>query len=402
MSYLQTTLQPYLEYAPYFLISLLVSFLLTPIVGFIATKLKILDLPAKFRKPSDKTRKTRIKKYIVPRAGGLAIIIPFLLILLVTQELNTQIGAIVIGVIILTISGILDDKYQLPWKYQALAQILASLIIVAAGISIDRVQSPFDTSIDLRTFVLPFHIGTTQYSLALPADIITIIWILMMINAVNWIFGTDSLGEGISIIAFLAILFISVKAQTPLTACIAAIAAGGLLGFIPFNMPPSKITSGTTGTSFYGFLIAVLSILGGVKVASSVIVLIIPIIDMLWVIVGRIQRNGVTRFIEVFRVTTTGDDSHLHHRLFKLGLSPLQVAITEWIGVGICAILAFFVGDLPKATIIVAIGVVVLFIFLGISLLLRIHVKIRKGMESRITRRRQLQKDDTPEDRYAY
>lgn len=401
MDYILNTLKPYLEYLPHFLIALLSSFLLTPLVGYIAEKFKLIDLPAKQRKRTDDTLKTRTKKYVVPRAGGLAVIIPFVFILVATHALDKQVGAIILGSLILTLSGLLDDKYQTNFKYQGLAHILAALIVVAAGISIDSIQSPFDTSFNLRSFVIPFALGSTQYSIALPADLITIIWILMMINAVNWIFGTDGLGEGISIIAFLMILLVSVKMESPLTAFLAAIAAGGLLGFLPFNLPPSKITSGTTGTHVYGFLIATLSILGGIKVSTSVIVLIIPIIDMIWVMVGRINRHGVTNLSELFKATTTGDDTHLHHRLLKLGFSTVQVAIVEWIGVGICAIVAFAAGNLPKATIIGIITVIVLVLFLGISLLLKNNIRLGRKKTVKQQGRRPPE-EETPESRYAY
>jgi UDP-GlcNAc:undecaprenyl-phosphate GlcNAc-1-phosphate transferase len=143
------------------------------------------------------------------------------------------------------------------------------LIVVAAGISIDHVQSPFGTSLNLRSLIFPFTLGANDYSIALPADIITIVWILIMINAINWIFGVDGLGEGINIIAFIAILFISVKYNGALTAFMASIAAGGILGFWPFNISPSKILSGSS-VVVYGFLIAILSILGGVKYLNLV------------------------------------------------------------------------------------------------------------------------------------
>lgn len=402
MDYIQNTLSPYLEYLPYFCIAALSTFILTPIVGYLARKYQVIDLPAKFRKRTDKTISTRVKKYIVPRGGGLAIILPLLFISILTQTAELKIVAILVGIIILTISGLLDDKYQLSFKYQGLAQVLAALIVVAAGISIDRIQSPFDTSINLRMLVLPFTFGSSQYSLVLPADLITIVWILMMINAINWIFGTDGLGEGISAIAFTTILFISVKLGNPLTAFMAAIAAGGILGFLPFNLPPAKIESGTTGTSVYGFLIAVLSILGGIKVPTAVIVLIIPIIDMIWVMVGRINRKGISKLSEVFKVTTTGDDTHLHHRLLKLGFSQVQVAIIEWIAVGVCGIIAFAAGNLPKVTIISIIAVIVLLLFLGVSLLLKNNVKLVKKKEGDNGPKEPSGEGETPESRYAY
>ncbi|MBN2016110.1 undecaprenyl/decaprenyl-phosphate alpha-N-acetylglucosaminyl 1-phosphate transferase [Candidatus Dojkabacteria bacterium] len=404
MNYLITTLKPYLEYLPYFATALLSAFLLTPIIGFIANKLKIVDLPAGMRKSTDPTKKTRMKKTVILRAGGLAVIVPFIIILLVAHPVDKQIGAIIVGVIILTITGVLDDKYEVSSRYQSIAQVLAALVVVAAGISIDSIQSPFDTSVNLRSLVLPFTLGNNSYSIALPADILTIIWILIMINAVNWIFGIDGLGEGISFIAFMTILFISVKFENPLPALLASIAAGGILGFLPFNLPPSKIISGTSVT-VYGFLIAVLSILGGVKVSTSVIVLAIPLLDMIWVMVGRINRAGANNIMDVFKVTTVGDDTHLHHRLLKLGLSVPQVTLVECIAVGICAIIAFSTAGLPKVTTISIISVIVLIVFLGISFLLKRGVSVtrRRGVDSGGGESVGVPGEpETPESRYAY
>lgn len=401
MDYIQNTLQPYLEFLPYFAVAFLFSFLLTPFIGFIAAKLNVLDLPANLRKPTDRSKKTRVKKKIVPRAGALAVIIPFLIIMLTTGGINKQIIAVLLGVVILAIVGILDDRYEINSKYQIIAQVLASLIVVTAGISIDSIQSPFDTSVNLRWLVLPFNLFANQYSIALPADLITIVWMLIMMNAINWIFGIDGLGEGISIISFIAILFISIKSQNLETALMAAIAAGGILGFLPFNLSPSKIMGGTS-VVVYGFLIAVLSILGGVKVSASVIVLAIPLIDMVWVMVGRINKAGISNILDVFKVTTIGDDTHLHHRLLKLGLSVSQVAYIEWIAIGICAVIAFACANLPKVTTISIICVVVLLLFLVISILLRRGVKLRKQKIFEIGKKKGKGTPETPESRYAY
>jgi len=402
MKNISNTLELYLDYLPLFLIALLISFLITPVIGYFAKKLKIVDIPANLRKFTDKTKKTRIKKQIVPRAGGVAFVIPFLLLVIFFGELDKQIIAILIGVVILTINGVLDDRYELRQRHQFIAQVLAALIAVAAGISIDRIQSPFDTYINFRLFVIPLNIAKNMYSIALPADIITLIWILIMINAINWIFGIDGLGEGISFIAFIAILFISVKSGNIVSAFLAAIAAGGILGFLPYNISPSKILSGTTGEIVYGFLIATLSILGGVKVSTSVIVLIIPIIDMVWVMIGRINRHGLSNVFEVFQVTTQGDDTHLHHRLLKLGFSVPQVALIEWTAVGICAVLAFASAGLPKITIISIIGVVILCLFLGVSTLIRRGIKLNSKKEDLKRVKKEKGDGETPESRYAY
>jgi len=296
---------------------------------------------------------------------------------------------------------VLDDKYEVNSKLQLFIQIIAIVPLLATGISVDTIQNPFDTSINLRSLVIPLTIGAQTFSLALPADIITLVWILIMINAINWLFGIDALGEGISIIAFTTILLVSVKLGNPITAVLAATAIGGILGFIPFNLYPSKIISGTAGNTVYGFLIAAFSIVGGIKVSSSVIVLLIPLIDMIWVMIGRINRHGVSNFFDIFKVTTIGDNTHLHHRLLKLGFSTVQVATIEWLAVWVCAVIAFSSGNLPKATLIGSITVITLLVFFIISILLKKGVNIRKKKMNRPTEP-PTHRVDTPESRYAY
>lgn len=407
MQYITQTIQPYLKYLPYFLIAILSSFLLTPIVGHIIRKIGIFDSPIEKGQSDRRQRLKKLKKDLTLRAGGVAVIIPFILLALVTQQIDKQLLAIVFGLTVLTVGGVLDDKYRLGKITQLIPQALAALIIISAGISIDSIQNPFGDPISLRSLVIPFTIMGEGYSFALPADILTFVWILMMIHAVNWIFGVDSLGEGISVIAFLTILFVSVKLGNFETAFLASLIAGSILGFMPFNLYPAKIISGTSGTNNFGFLIAVLSILGGVKVSSAVIVLLIPLLDMLWVMIGRINKHGVQNFKQTIKAITTSDHTHLHHRLIKLGFSPPQVSVIEYIAVGICSIIAFYSADLPKATTISVASVFVLIFFFVISLMLK--RKDKASLKQDIVKAKTKDEDEpdkpseeTPESRYAY
>ncbi|MBU0976519.1 MAG: MraY family glycosyltransferase [Patescibacteria group bacterium] len=403
MEYILETIQPYLGIFPYFGLAVVIAFLLTPLIGYFAEKLGIVDLSATEAKSAEHVLLKKINKTIALRAGGLAVGFTFLILTLITVDLNKQIIAVIISVLILCIGGYIDDKKRTNQIQQLIPQVLAALIVIAAGISIDYIQNPFDTSVDLRSLVIPFNIGSAVYAFALPADILTLIWILLIIHGVNWIFGVNALGEGITFIAYLAIMFISVKLGNSVTATMAAIMAGSILGFVPFTIYPAKIISGTTGSNIYGFLIAVLSILGGVKVSIAVIVLLIPLLDMLWVMIGRINRYGVTNIFQTIRIVTRSDHTHLHHRLLKLGLTVPQVVIVETIGVGLCAVIAFATANLPKMTTISVVGVLILLFFLILSLLIRRGVKLNKKKQHLRNRSKDpIGGDDTPEGRYAY
>ena len=405
MDYITTTLKPYFELFPYAALSFLISFLITPLVGFICKKYGIVDLPAQMRSPTETGIKSRIKKIIVPRAGGLAIFIGFLILLPIVHEINRELVGLLIATCIIVIGGFLDDKYTISSRTQFIFQILAAVVIIASGISIDSINNPLGQNINLRYLVIPLGF-IKDASIALPADIFTIIWILMIINAINWLFGSDGLGEGISFIALMTIFMISIKISTPLVASVSIITASALLGFIPYNLPPSKIFSGTTGTNLLGFLVAVLAIMGGAKVSAAIIVLIIPIIDMIWVMIGRIQRSQLTSVFDILKVTTKGDDTHLHHRLLKLGFNSTQVALIEWTAVLICAIVAFITANLPKMVIIGIIAVVVVIIFFIISLLLKKGVKVtgsgKKDGGSGDKDEPPSGAQETPESKYAY
>ena len=399
MNYISNTIEPYLDILPYFFTAVVVAFLLTPIVGFFMRKFGVFDLSATKAKSVDKNILKKINKSVALRGGGIAVGITFIMLTLIGVNLDKQIIAIIISSIILLIGGYIDDKYRTNQITQLIPQVLAALIVIAAGMSIDYIQSPFDTSISLRSLVFPFTLGGTTYSFAFPADIITLIWIMIIIHGVNWVFGVNGLGESITIITYTSILFISIKLGNPVPAILASIMAGGILGFFPFTVYPAKIMSGSTGTNLYGFLIAVLSILGGIKVSVAIIVLIIPLIDMIWVMVGRINRHGVSNISETLKVVTKSDHTHLHHRLLKLGFTVKQVILIEFIAVGICAIIAFATADLPKVTTISIIGVLVLIGFFIISILLRKGVRVSKTSEEIAKRDGE---EGTPEDRYAY
>lgn len=406
MENLIDSLQPYFDNLPYFLVAFIAAFLLTPLVGYFAKKFELVDLPNRMRKKGEKLPQ-RMHKKPLARGGGLAVIIPFLIISLFAINIDKQIVGMLLGVLILIVVGILDEKYELPGKYQLAAQLLAAFVVVVSGTSIDFIQNPLNGNFDLRIWELQLY--TTEaatYAFAFPADIITICFIIIMINAVGWVFGIDALGEGIMMIVFFTITMISVKLGTPLTAVLSFILVGGLLGFIPYNFPPAKIMSGASGAPTYGFLIAVLSIISGAKVASSVIVLIIPLIDMVWVMLGRINRENVTNPIKLLRIS---DRTHLHHRLLDLGLSGKQVLIVEYIGIFLSSILAYYLSDLPRSTMIAVAAVIVLVIFFIISVLLKNGYKF-KGRVGKSSGKDDEEseaepptyEEDTPESRYAY
>jgi len=188
-------------------------------------------------------------------------------------------------------------------------QIIASLILIKGGLKIEVVQIPF----------LGF------FHLSLPLQIIgTILWVILLINIVNWLDGLNGLASGMGVITFLAIIYTALLPWVNAFPAVflSAIMIGALLGFFPFNFFKGSIFMGDSGSNFLGFMIAVVSILGGSKLATSFLVLGFPILDGLWVIFKRIQ-NRKNIFI--------ADKNHFHHRLLRLGLAPKQIVVFFWL-----------------------------------------------------------------------
>ena len=142
----------------------------------------------------------------------------------------------------------------------------------------------------------------------------TVVWIVGMINSLNFIDGLDGLSTGIALIAavVLGLLSLTVQVNQPLVAVLCFALAGGLLGFLRWNFHPASIFQGTAGVMFVGYALAVLAILGSAKVVVALLVLAVPIIDTFWVIVRRLS-SGRSPF--------SPDRGHIHHRLLDLGLS---------------------------------------------------------------------------------
>ena len=396
MNYINKILEQYSNFIPFILLSLSISFFLTPLLGYFIEKFNFIDLSAKIKNLDNKKFLSKINKEVALRGGGIAISSTIIFLSFFVFDFDKKIIAILGGLIILTIGGLYDDKYKSGKFAQLAPQVLASLIIIAAGISIDSIQSPFGSGLNLRMFTFQLF---GEYGLAFPADLITLIWILMITHGINWVFGVNGLGEGVSIIALGAIFLISVKFQSPVPAMFAALGMGSTLGFFPYTAYPAKILSGTAGSNIFGFLIATLSILGGVKVSVAVIVMLIPLLDMMWVMIGRINRHGVKSILDVIPILTRGDHTHLHHRLLKLGFSIHQVTSIEWGAILVCAVVAFATADLPKMTIISIVGAVILLGFLLLSVLLKKGFKVKGNTPDE---KDPTKSEETPESRYAY
>ena len=303
-----------------FVAAALLSLVLTPLVRRVAVRLDNIDQPDA----------RRVNKAPIPRGGGIAVAVSFLVVVIGGMAINSQTGdvppprvlnpyelaALLAGGAVATVLGVLDDTFQLRARWQLLGQLVVALIAVGAGILVTYINNPFGPG--SISFTGPYAIGFTM------------IWIVGMINSINFIDGLDGLSTGIALIAAatLGMISLTTAVAQPFIAILCFALAGSLLGFLRWNFHPATIFIGTSGVMFVGYTLAVLSILGSAKVAVALLVLGVPIIDTFWIIVRRLS-TGHSPF--------TPDRGHIHHRLLDLGLSHSQTVLVIY---GLCVGLA--------------------------------------------------------------
>ncbi len=278
-------------------VAFLIAFASTPVVIGLAKKIKVLDIPKDKRK---------IHKKPIPLMGGLAIFYGFLISVLCFCVIDKSVMGILLGAIIIIVTGIIDDKYDMPAKVKLLMQILSAGVVVAFGVKVNYFENPF----------------TNEYIvfgwLSIP---ITIVWIVGVTNAVNLTDGLDGLAAGISTIASMSLLILIMFTDNLNLAIMTAALVGAGFGFLPYNFNPAKIFMGDTGSMFLGYMLACISVQGLMKTytvisfAVPILVLGLPIFDTFFAIVRRV----ITR-----RPIMSPDRGHLHHRLLDMGFSQRQ------------------------------------------------------------------------------
>lgn len=286
-------------------VALIASILLTPLVKRLAFRIGAVDAP-NYRK---------VHQNIMPRLGGLAIFLAFMIGLAILRPSSPPYEeplmplALILGAIVIVITGVLDDMYEISAKAKMLGQVVAaSIVIFVGGVQIDFINLPFDNGI------LDFGL------LSIP---LTLLWIVGITNAVNLIDGLDGLAAGVSTIGLITLATMAFIMGNGFVLAVAAILACSTLGFLFYNFHPAKIFMGDTGALFLGFMIAVLSLLGFknltlVSFIIPVILLGVPISDTFFAIVRRVRNK---------QKWSDPDKSHLHHCLMKMGFSHRQTVL---------------------------------------------------------------------------
>lgn len=312
-----------------FLLAFITAYVITPYTIRLSKKIGALDVP---------TEKRKIHNGAMPRLGGLAIIVGFIvsiIYLLIVMSLEKSLNlfgedkyiyiliGLFLGIITLSIFCFFDDWKGIPAYVKLLGQLLSAIIVVLFGIRMD-----------------PIVISNTTINGDLILSIITIIWILGITNAINLIDGLDGLSAGIGIISCFSLLIIFALNGSPLISILLITAlAGALVGFLPFNFNPAKTFMGDTGSNFLGFCLAIISILGTAKTYTALVliapllVFALPIFDTSFAIIRRVIQQKSLKAI--FKA----DRGHLHHKLIDKGYTQKQAVLILY---GISTIFGLF------------------------------------------------------------
>ncbi len=310
-------------YITIFLVACVISFLVTPVCIKLGRRLGLTDRPGGRRKHADE----------VSRLGGIALftsfvgtgifvfVLSFQGFLVMGTEDKKLLTGVMLGAVFVFIFGLWDDWKQLPPWPQFVAQFGVALIAIAFDIIVERVTLPV---VGLTIFP-----GWITYPL-------TIFWVMGMMNTVNWLDGLDGLAAGVAGIASLLFAVHAYGLGQSVVALFPLILAAACLGFLPFNFHPARIFMGSSGSMLLGFALASLSILAPAKVATALLVLGIPILDVAWLIILRWRRKG--------NPAEPGRD-HLHFRLLDLGMSQRQIVLLYYTFCASFGLLALLIED---------------------------------------------------------
>ncbi|MEG1857352.1 MAG: MraY family glycosyltransferase [Pseudoflavonifractor sp.] len=328
-------------------VALIVALITTPVVKILAQKMGAVDVPKDNRRMHD---------HPIPRMGGLAIFFGFMLSTLIFLPMNNQLRSMLLGSVIIVILGIFDDIYSLKAPFKFVVQIIAALVAVWGGNLIEAFSNP-----NIFSANLIWELGWLKYP-------VTVIWIVAITNAVNFIDGLDGLACGVSTISSMTLLVISLVVSDGPVALLMAALAGGCIGFLPYNLNPAKIFMGDTGSTFLGFILAVVSIQGLFKFYAIIsfavpfLMLGLPIFDTCFAFIRRIAHG---------QSPMHADRSHVHHRLIDMGFSQKQaVAVLYVISaiLGLSAVVLTTVGALKAMLLLLALcaaGAVAGILFIG-------------------------------------
>jgi UDP-GlcNAc:undecaprenyl-phosphate GlcNAc-1-phosphate transferase len=325
--------------------ALLISATVTPVLARLALYFGIVDVPTVPRK---------LHLGVMPFFGGfsvfLAFALPTIVILLVTDHLTQgeidphHFVGFFIGAVILLFGGLLDDKYNLPPRLSILFPLLAAITAVVFGIGVEKITNPLGGVLVLTSTV---------------SMLITFLWLLGMTYTTKLLDGLDGLATGVTMIGALmiALLAFSQEFFQPDVAILSLIFAASLLGFLLWNGYPAMIFLGEGGSTFLGFTLGVLAVIAGSKLATTLLVVGVPMLDVGFVILRRLREG---------RSPTSGDRTHLHHLLLSAGWSQRAILMIYLVLATAFGVTTLIFESWQK---LLVLGILVLLVGLGVSIL---------------------------------
>lgn len=334
---------------------------ITAILAFLYTS-RMRGVAARFGAVDEPGEDRKIHKKATPLMGGVAVAAAFIVgVLFLWPELTggyllpKHLIGVIAGVVVLAIGGALDDKYNLPPKKQIIAPLLAALIVVASGVGIDYITNPFGGvwRLDALQWEL-FSVGGVPYHFTLLADLFAVLWVLGMMYTTKFLDGLDGLVSGVTVIGMVVLFILSISEPVlqPETAWLALLAAASFAGFLVLNWNPAKIFLGESGSLIAGFLLGTIAILSGAKIATALLIMGIPILDVAWVI--------LRRFVIERRSPFEADRKHLHLRLVDAGLSQKQTVLFFYVFTLAFGLAALYLHSFTKLVALIALGVTML------------------------------------------
>jgi UDP-GlcNAc:undecaprenyl-phosphate GlcNAc-1-phosphate transferase len=296
----------------------IVVLLLTPVTMWLAGKVGAVDVPSA----------RRIHTRPIPRLGGIAIVLGFLLPAIWFLPADPAVRGLIAGGVLIAALGVVDDTMGLSPVVKLVGQVACASVPVAAGLTIDHITLPFAGAIDLGA----------------PGYVLTVIWFVAIVNIINFTDGMDGLAAGVVGIGASTFAIIAASLGRADAAILAAALAGACLAFLRFNFNPARTFMGDGGSMFLGFMLAGIAITGVMKSAATVaivlplIVLAIPILDTSFVIMKRIKHG-----LPVYGA----DKSHFHHRFLAIGWSQRRTVLSIYAWAALMSLLALAMRFVP-------------------------------------------------------
>jgi UDP-GlcNAc:undecaprenyl-phosphate GlcNAc-1-phosphate transferase len=325
-------------------VAFVLAFTLTPLARLLGQRYGFVAAPGGRRRHAGKKS----------RLGGAALFVAFMIAAVLAQFLPveredtkelTRLVGLLLGSTFIFLVGVWDDKKELSPAPQLTAQLITSLIAICFLIFIEVINNPFTN--------LPVWF---PWFITLP---FTIFWLMGMMNTVNWLDGADGLAAGVAAILSAVLAFHMYREGQYSVALLPLALLGATLGFLPYNFHPARVFMGSSGSFFLGFAVGALGIIAGAKMATVLLVMGIPILDVAWQIVSRLRLG---------RSPAIGDRGHLHFRLLDLGLSQRHIVLLYYLLCSLFGFLALVISSrLYKFLALLVIGATTLLLLLWIS-----------------------------------